>query len=86
MNCRRRSPRVRRRGRHGEPQHCSADGAVLRPDAPVMRLDDRARNRQSESHAVRFGGEERVEQVRHLRFGNTAAEVHHRNFNATAAI
>ena len=38
-------------------------GIRCRPEPPAVRLDNRATNRQSHAHALRFGGIERGEYV-----------------------
>jgi hypothetical protein len=54
-------------GRQDELEH-GASGFVRRdPQPPVMRLDDRATNRQSHAHTVGLGGEEGVEEPVHMK-------------------
>src|SRR5664280_2738956 len=49
--------------RKSEMEYCSASGIGLHPDSSVMRLDDGARNRQTDAHALTLGRYERLEQL-----------------------
>src|SRR5690349_700782 len=57
------------------------DGAAIRigfrPQPPAMGLDDGARDRQADPHAVRLAGDERLEQLRLDFRGNAGAGVDH---------
>ena len=61
-------------------------GIVLRPDAPAVCLDDRARNREPDAHAVRLGGEERLEQAAKSFWRNAESAVFNRHFDLTLAV
>src|SRR5579884_3647848 len=45
-------------------EHRAAARVRARRDGPAVRLDDRARDRQTDSHALRLAGDERLEQLR----------------------
>ena len=47
----------------GEGEHRSAAGIGADRDAAAMRLDDGARDRQADAHALPLGGDERLEQL-----------------------
>src|SRR5215510_9087222 len=49
----------------------------LHPDVAAMRLDDGARDRQADPHAMPLGGEERLEQLRSRLFRNAVSGVGH---------
>ena len=57
--------------RKRKSEHCAAAGIGLGPDAALVRLDDRAADRQAETHALALGRHERVEQT----LGNVLREV-----------
>src|SRR5450759_5230681 len=49
--------------RKSEMEYCSAGRIGFHPDSSIMRLDDGARNRQTDAHAVTFGGDEWLKQL-----------------------
>src|ERR1700690_1990371 len=49
--------------RKSEMEYCSAGGIGFHPDSSIMRLDDGARNRQADAHAVTLGRDERLKQL-----------------------
>ena len=59
---------------------------VLCPEPPAVRLDDRAGDRQAHAHAVRLGGEERVEDPRERAGGDAGAGVAHGDLDGLRAV
>ena len=59
---------------------------VLCPEPPAVRLDDRARDRQAHAHAVRLGGEKRIEDVRERVGGDAGAGVAHGDLDDLRAV
>src|ERR1017187_10704028 len=49
--------------RKSEMKYCSAGRIGFHPDSSVMRLDDGARNRQADAHALTLGRDERLKQL-----------------------
>src|SRR4249920_2639410 len=54
---------LRRRRPQGKAEHGTPTGTLLDPDSPAMPLDNGARNRQPDAHAVLLRCDERLKQL-----------------------
>src|SRR5437868_12171569 len=68
-------------GGQGKAENRSAAGIGFTFQPTTMRLDDRAANRQAETHAVRFCRDERLEEVIGYCFGNAWPAVENRDLD-----
>src|SRR5438105_15733285 len=66
-------------GGQGKAENCSAAGIGFTFQPTTMRLDDRAANRQAETHTIRFCRDERLEEVIGYRFVESPPAVENRD-------
>src|SRR5262245_22427307 len=67
------------RGRQAKAKFDSAGFLLRSPDAAIMGFDDRLANRKPDSHALLFGGDERLKKARRYLFRETGAGIGYRD-------
>src|SRR5215510_16480216 len=72
------------RGRQAEPEAAAMRTPRLKAHRTAMPLHNGTCPRQTQSGALRLGGEEGAEDLRAMRIRNAAAIVEHRGFNTIA--